>query len=122
IAGARSRARRTGRRHNRARYAFAKQLLKLLVRDVVSRDPELSGQRWVVQSLMRNDDFRELVNDLWPLVSATELVERMYAEDAGPLRREPGGGWTTGDVPVLDEAWALLGDPQEMLELAQLRR
>ena len=122
IAGARSRARRSGRRHNRARYTFAKQLLKMLVRDVVARDPELSGQRWVVQNLMRSDDFRDLVNDLWPLVSATELVERMYAADRGPLRREPGSGWTIGDVPVLDEAWALLGDPQEMVEIAQQRR
>jgi DNA helicase IV len=122
IAGARSRARRTGRRHNRARYAFAKQLLRMLVRDVVGRDAELSGQRWVVQSLMRSDDFRVLVNDLWPLVSATELVEQMYARAAGPLQRSVGSGWTVGDVPVLDEAWALLGDPQEMLEIAQQRR
>jgi len=122
IAGARSRARRSGRRHNRARYTFAKQLLRMLVRDVVSRDPELSGQRWVVQNMMRNDDFRDLVNDLWPLVRASELVERMYATARGPLRRTPGSGWTIGDVPVLDEAWALLGDPQEMLEIAQLRR
>ena len=122
IAGARSRARRSGRRHNRARYTFAKQLLRMLVRDVVGRDPELSGQRWVVQNLMRSDDFRELVNDLWPLVGPSELVERMYAEDRGPLRRERGSGWTIGDVPVLDEAWALLGDPQEMVEIAQQRR
>jgi len=122
IAGARSRARRTGRRHNRARYAFAKQLLRMLVRDVVALDPELSGQRWVVRNLMRSDDFRDLVNDLWPLVSAAELVERMYAGARGPLHRERGSGWTIGDVPVLDEAWALLGDPQEMLEIAQLRR
>jgi DNA helicase IV len=122
VAGARSRARRSGRRHNRGRYTFAKQLLRMLVRDLVTADPELSGQRWVVQNLMRSDDFRELVNDLWPLVSPTELVERMYATDRGPLRREPGSGWTVGDVPVLDEAWALLGDPQEMVEIAQHRR
>jgi DNA helicase IV len=122
IAGARARARRTGRRHNRARYAFAKQLLRMLVRDVVTRDPELSGQRWVVQAMMRNDDFRDLVNELWPLVSAAELVEQMYAGASGPLRRSAGSGWTVGDVPVLDEAWALLGDPKEMLEIAQQRR
>jgi DNA helicase IV len=122
IAGARARARRSGKRHNRGRYVFAKQLLRMLVRDVVSRDAELSGQRWVVQSLMRNDDFRDLVNDLWPLVSATELVERMYAEASGPLRRTPGSGWTMGDVPVIDEAWALLGDPHEMVEIAKQRR
>ena len=122
IAQARSRARRTGRRHNRGRYAFAKQLLRMLVRQVVELDPELAGKRWVVQSLMRSDEFRDTVNALWPLVSAVELVESMYAHAEGPLHREPGSGWTAADVPLLDEAWALLGDPNEMLEMAQQRR
>src|SRR4029077_17978228 len=66
--------------------------------------------------------FRELVNDLWPLVGATELVEAMYANDRGVLQRAPGSGWTVADVPLLDEAWALLGDPNEMLEIAAQRR
>ena len=122
IASARSRARRSGRRHNRGRYAFAKQLLRMLIRQVVEIDPELAGQRWVVQSLMRSDEFRDVVNKLWPLVRPTELVERMYADAKGPLHREPGSGWTTGDIPLLDEAWALLGDPDEMLEMARQRR
>jgi DNA helicase IV len=122
IASARSRARRTGRRHNRGRYAFAKQLLRLLVRQLVEADPELGSQRWAVQSLMRSDEFRDLVNALWPLVTPIELVERLYAEATGPLHREPGVGWTSNDVPVVDEAWALLGDPREMLEIAQQRR
>jgi DNA helicase IV len=122
IAAARSRARRTGRRHNRGRYAFAKQLLRTLTRQVVEADPELAGKRWVVQSLMRSDEFRDIVNALWPLVSPIELVEGLYAAAAGPLHREPGSGWTTGDIPLLDEAWTLLGDPNEMLEMAQQRR
>jgi len=122
IATARSRARRSGRRHNRARYTFAKQLLRMLIRQLIEADPELAGQRWAVQSVMRSDEFRDVVNALWPLVTATELVERIYADADGPLHREPGGGWTAGDVPVLDEAWALLGDPLEMLEIAQQRR
>jgi len=122
VASARSRARRTGRRHNRARYAFAKQLLRLLVRQVVEIDPELSGQRWVVKGIMRSDEFRDLVNALWPLVSPTDLVEQLYAGADGVLHREPGSPWTAGDVPLIDEAWALLGDPKEMLEIAQQRR
>jgi DNA helicase IV len=119
---ARTRARRSGRRHNRARYVFAKQLLRRLVHQVVERDSELAGQRWVVQSLMRSDDFRDVVNACWPLASANELVERMYADDPGLLHREPGSGWTAADIPVLDEAWALLGDPGEVLEIAAARR
>jgi len=122
VATARSRARRSGRKHNRARYVFAKQILRLLVRRVTEREPELAGQRWVVQSLMRSDEFREVINALWPLVTATQLVEELYAGARGPLRREPGSGWTAADVPVLDEAWALLGDPGEVLEIAARRR
>src|SRR3954462_7603248 len=66
VARSRSRARRSGHTHNRGRYAFAKQLLRLFVGQVVAADPELSGQRWVVRSMMRSDEFRDLVNDLWP--------------------------------------------------------
>ena len=122
ISVARSRARRSGRRHNRGRYVFAKQLLRTLVGQIVQQDPELAGQRWAVRSVMRSDEFRELVNALWPLVTATELVEDMYAEAEGPLRRERGSGWTVGDVPLIDEAWALLGDPAEVVEMAARRR
>jgi DNA helicase IV len=122
VVAARSRARRSGRRHNHARYAFAKQLLRMLVRQVVEIDPELAGKRWVVQSVMRSDEFRDIVNDLWPLVSPAELVERLYADATDLLHREPGGGWTMADIPLLDEAWALLGDPNEMIEAAQQRR
>jgi hypothetical protein len=121
VAAGRSRARRSGRRHNRARYTFAKELLRILVGQVVESDPELAGKRWVVQTLMRSDEFRDAVNALWPLVTASELLERLYAEP-GPLHRAAGSGWTTADVPLLDEAWALLGDPAEVLEMAQQRR
>jgi hypothetical protein len=121
VATARSRARRSGRRHNRARYAFAKQLLRMLVGQVNALDPELTGKKWVARALMRTDDFRELVNALWPLVTAGQVVEEMYAAARGPLHREPGSGWTAADVAVLDEAWALVGDPAEVLEMAAPR-
>jgi DNA helicase IV len=122
VSNARSRARRTGRRHNRGRYVFAKQILRILVRQVVDNDPELAGKKWVVRTLMRSDEFRDVINQLWPLVSAVEVVESMYAEARGPLQREPGSGWTTADVAVIDEAWALVGDPAEVLEIAARRR
>ena len=122
VANARSRARRTGRRHNRGRYAFAKQILRMLVRQVVDNDPELAGKKWVVRTLMRSDEFRDVINQLWPLVSAVDVVETMYAEARGPLQREPGSGWTTADIAVIDEAWALVGDPGEVLEIAARRR
>src|SRR3954452_12569332 len=122
VATARSRARRTGRRHNRARYAFAKQILRMLIRQVVEHDPELAGKKWVVRTLMRSDEFRDVINALWPLVNAVDVVETMYAESRGPLHRERGSGWTAADVAVIDEAWALVGDPGEVLEIAARRR
>ena len=122
VTTARSRARRTGRRHNRGRYAFAKQILRMLVRQVVDNDPELAGKKWVVRTLMKSDEFRDVINQLWPLVSAVEVVESMYADNRGPLHRERGSGWTVADVAVIDEAWALVGDPGEVLEMAARRR
>jgi DNA helicase IV len=122
VATCRSRARRSGRRHNRARYVFAKNLLRFLAGAVVAAEPELGGEKWVVRSLLRSDEFRECVNTFWPLLGPTDVVETMYAEAAGPLHRAKGSGWTAADVPVLDEAWALLGDPAEALEIAARRR
>jgi DNA helicase IV len=122
VTRARSRARRAGRGHNRGRYAFAKQILRMLVGQVVANDPELAGKKWVARTLMRSDEFRDVINQLWPLVSAVELVETMYAESRGPLHRERGSGWTAADVAVIDEAWALVGDPGEVLEMAARRR
>jgi DNA helicase IV len=122
VATARSRARRSGRRHNRARYAFAKQLLRMLVGQVNALDPELTGKKWVGRAVMRSDDFRDAVNGLWPLVTAGQVVEEMYAAAHGALHRQPGAGWTAADVAVLDEAWALVGDPGEVLEMAARRR
>jgi len=122
IATARSRARRSGRRHNRGRYVFAKQILRMLVRQIVESDPELAGKKWVVRTLMRSDEFREVINEHWPLVTAAEVVDRLYADSRGLLHREPDSGWTAADVPVIDEAWALVGDPGEVLEIAARRR
>jgi DNA helicase IV len=122
IATARSRARRSGKRHNRGRYVFAKQLLRMLVGQVNAADPEQAGKKWVARALLRTDEFRELVNELWPLVTAAQVVEEMYAAARGPMHRAPGSGWTAADVPVVDEAWALVGDPGEMLAIAARRR
>jgi hypothetical protein len=136
VASARRRARRSGHGHNRARYAFAKQLLRLFVGQAVGADPELSGQRWVVRSMMRSDEFRDVMNALWPLQSAGELVDALLssepmlsaaapwltAADRRELLRPAESGWSSGDVPLLDEAWALLGDPGEVIEIAARKR
>jgi superfamily I DNA/RNA helicase len=136
IASARGRARRTRRRHNRARYAFAKQLLRLVVGRLAEADPELARERWVVRQIMAAEDFREIVDACWPRLSASDLITHLLTptglSEAGAdllsaaerqlLAREPGSPWTAGDVPLLDEAWALLGDPEEVLRAAAERR
>jgi DNA helicase IV len=136
IAGARARARRSRRRHNRARYAFAKQLLRLVVGRLAEVDPELSRERWVVRTIMAGDDFRAVVDACWPRLSASELVSALLTpeglEAAGAellspaerslLARTPGSPWTAADMPLLDEAWAHLGDPEEVLRAAAERR
>jgi DNA helicase IV len=136
IATARSRARRSKRRHNRARYAFAKQLLRLLIGRLAEIDPELSGERWVTRSIMGSDDFRGLVDRCWPRLSAADLIRDLLTPaglnragrhlltgaERAALAREPDSPWTAGDMPLLDEAWAHLGDPDEVLRAAAERR
>jgi hypothetical protein len=136
IATARSRARRSRRRHNRARYAFAKQLLRLVVGRLAEVDPELARERWVVRMIMGADDFRAIVDACWPRLTASQLLEEMLtpaglasagrdllsAADSERLAREPGSPWTAADIPLLDEARALLGDPEEVLRVAAERR
>jgi DNA helicase IV len=137
IATARARARRSRRRHNRARYAFAKQLLRFVVGRLAEVDPELSKERWVVRTIMAADDFRALVDSCWPRLSAAELISDLLtpaglARSGGELfspaeqallARGPGAPWTAADMPLLDEAWSHLGDPEEVLrEAAQQRQ
>jgi DNA helicase IV len=136
IATARARARRSKRRHNRARYAFAKQLLRFLIGRLTEIDPELSGERWVTRSIMGSDDFRELVDRCWPRLSASDLIRDLLTPaglnragrhlltgvERALLARDPASPWTAGDMPLLDEAWAHLGDPDEVLRAAAERR
>jgi DNA helicase IV len=136
ISTARARARRSRRRHNRARYAFAKQLLRFVIGRLAEVDPELARERWVVRTIMAADDFRAAVDDCWPRLSAADLIsdlltpaglelagkDLLCAEERALLAREPGSPWTAGDMPLLDEAWSLLGDPEEVLRAAAVRR
>jgi DNA helicase IV len=135
VAAARSRARRTRRRHNRARYAFAKHLLRLLVGRLAEIDEDLAREKWVVRELMAHEGYRALVDTCWPRLSAADLVRGLLTteglaaagsvlrpEERALLARAPETPWTPADVPLLDEAWGRLGDPDEMLRLAADRR
>jgi DNA helicase IV len=136
IARARAKARRSRRRHNRARYAFAKQLLRTVIGKLDALDAELAAQRWVLRQIMAAEDFRSLVDYCWPRLTTEELIgdlltpeglaeagrDLLSAEEQRLLARPPGSPWTVADVPLLDEAWARLGDPEEVLRAAAERR
>jgi DNA helicase IV len=136
VATARSRARGSRRRHNRARYAFAKQLLRFVIGRLAEVDAELSRERWVVRTIMASDDFRAVVDACWPRLSPADLIadlltpagleragrDALTTAERAVLAREPDAPWTSSDLPLLDEAWALLGDPEEVLRAAAERR
>lgn len=136
VAVARARARRSPHRHNRARYNFARGLLSAAMAGLAQLDPELSRDPWIARELMRSDRFREVVNRLWPRLTAADLLGRFLADPAilrsaipwlderrlRLLQRDAATAWTTADVALLDEARSLLGDPEEVLQLAAARR
>src|SRR5262249_4178826 len=76
------------------------------------------------QELRDNRDVRAAAEGVWPLlapqgllpdlVSSKERLElaapELSPEDREALLRDPGGGWTAADVPLLDEAAELLGE------------
>ncbi|MGH3714476.1 MAG: HelD family protein [Micromonosporaceae bacterium] len=76
------------------------------------------------------------LDELWPNLTPQQLLEDLYASgdrlrSAAPqltdaeralLRREPGGGWTPADVPLLDEAAELLGQDDRAERAAEERR
>jgi DNA helicase IV len=120
--------------HNLARPRFARAVLRILSRQLEGIDAEEST--YLQRELLGTDEFREALDAMWPVRSADELLERLYADpqllvEAAPelteaeratLQRQPGSGWTTSDIPLLDELAELLGDPAELARAAEERR
>jgi DNA helicase IV len=130
---ARERARRSRRPHNQARAVFAREVVAALARQVVDR---LGADLRVGRSLLEPADVeqirqelradarvRAVIDRLWPVLTPQRLLDdlfsaprrlaaaasRLPAAERELLLREPGGGWTPADVPLLDEAAELLG-------------
>ncbi len=78
----------------------------------------------------------EALDWLWPRLTPQRLLSDLFASadrlaEAAPelteaqralLLREPGGGWSPADVPLLDEAAELLGAVDTAARLAEARR
>ncbi|MEV4489659.1 AAA family ATPase [Micromonospora coxensis] len=133
---ARERVRRTGRPHNLARALFDVEIVHALadqVAEQIGADP-LGGDNLLSEAdraeirreLREEPGVRAALDELWPVLTPQRLLADLYAstdriavaapmltdEERTLLHREPGGGWTPADVPLLDEAAELLGEDE----------
>ncbi|GAA4592027.1 AAA family ATPase [Planotetraspora phitsanulokensis] len=127
-ARARDRARSLLRPHNLARDAFVRQVLAALARDEAAqldRPVDEEDLRHSAKNLWQHQVVRDAVDRLWPELTPEDLIRELLSDEellrsaAGPylsegeravLLREHDAPWTVGDVPLLDEAAALLGE------------
>ena len=90
--------------------------------EIIFDDGDLAEIR---RELRREPDLLGTLDWLWPILTPQQLVAGLFAsdkrlavafahlgEDAAKLRREPSGGFTPADVPLLDEAAELLGEDE----------
>jgi DNA helicase IV len=120
--------------HNLARPRFARAVLRQLARQLEGADADES--MYLQRELLATDEFREALNAMWPVRTADQMLAGLYADPellraAAPelsdaeralLARPAGSGWTTSDIPLLDELAELLGDPAELARAAEERR
>ena len=130
---ARERARGRHLTHNQARPFFLNDIIELLTNqyaEIVGEDP-LGGDNLLDEyeieelrkEILAEPAVRDLLDQLWPLLSPQKLLEDLYGDEdrlalAAPqlsaLDREHllryGDDWSPSDVPLLDEAAELLGD------------
>jgi DNA helicase IV len=124
------------RPHNIARATFGKQLLRSLMpqASALAVDGDANDRRWLQRDLVGIEELRDAVQEMWPKVSAQEFVVGLLSsprdlgraaegvlsdEETALLLRDPEAPWTPADIPLLDEAYALLGDPEEGRRRAQ---
>ncbi|MBX6387927.1 MAG: ATP-binding domain-containing protein [Frankia sp.] len=144
VARARTRARRSRRPHNGARRVFLAELLAELTGQVVRQIPggllDEDEREEVRAGLWADPAVRRALEALWPRLTPQGLLRALYADRAllaraagrvltpaeqALLRRDadwPADAWTVADVPLLDEAAELLGDPDEGSRAAEQAR
>ena len=111
-----------GSPHNEARVQILEQLLAILI-DKHDGDVPADLLR---KSLLRNSDLRMALNRAWPLIDPADLVGDLWSvpaylrmcapwlspDDVQKLQRADAQAWTVSDLPLLDAARQLLGDPE----------
>src|SRR5499427_9063986 len=141
----RDRARRARLPHNQAKPLAHRLLIEALARKVADQigydvlgGGNLLGEEDVAairQELRETREVRAALEEFWPALTPQRLMGDLFgskerleaaapgldAADRDALLREPGGGWTAADVPLLDEAAELLGDDDRTVQ-ARARR
>ncbi|MGW2094431.1 HelD family protein [Promicromonospora sukumoe] len=127
VADAIARARRTHKPHNLARASFVRDMLDRLTdqyRDFEGAPLSSEDRATVFEDLRSDRDVRVALNLAWLPITPERLVSDLYAKphrlaeaapelserERGLLVRAPGAPWTESDVPILDEAYELLGE------------
>jgi len=143
----RDRTRRARLPHNQARPMAHRLLIDALARQVADKigydilgggnllsEEDVAGIR---QELRETRQVRIAMEEFWPALTPQRLISDLFeskerletaasgldAAEREALLREPGGGWTAADVPLLDEAAELLGeDDRTVRERAKKER
>lgn len=140
VKAARTRARRSRRPHNEARSVFSEHLLHQMAGQLagtIGADP-LGGKNLLSAAdidqlhddLADEPDVAALVEDLWPVLSPTEVLKELLTsreaidvaaadyddETRQALLRPVGAGWADSDAALLDELSVLIGEAPEAME------
>ncbi|WP_241157656.1 AAA family ATPase [Schaalia sp. ZJ1691] len=135
VKAARTKARRSGRAHNRAREGFALELMDVLATTLAraSGDVDTSGvplpdekKAWLAE-IRDSLDARRAINLAWMPTSAPDFLRRLLSSpallaqaneragsplserDCAAVERPRSAPWTFSDIPLLDELEELLG-------------
>ncbi|KZE88590.1 RNA polymerase recycling motor ATPase HelR [Microbacterium sp. TNHR37B] len=111
--------------HNDARDQVWEELLDILVDEHGDVDGDLVR---VHRALARDEELGRAFRRAWPILDPARVVADLYRvpsylQECAPfltdaeralLRRPDPAAWTTADLPLLDEARARIGDPEEV--------
>ncbi|WP_078897014.1 ATP-binding domain-containing protein [Streptomyces sp. NRRL S-495] len=113
--------------HNRARAFFLRTVLDALAVEqalALGRPYDEEEARYAPRELWEQPAIRARLDALWPVLTPHQVIDRLLSDPAllavaapgltpaerAAVLRPAGSPWTTGDVPLLDEAAELLGE------------